>query len=194
MKTEPRPDTEVPIQPMPIVQPNVQKARSGIARLVAASLVSLLVGFGIGAASTTDESQPTAAAPAGAPESSVEPSPEPSPSSAPEPAVVQLTKADVALGLKILSKDNFGSAGSLIEYRIDVTLPNGVLNSLAEDGVWEVTYQVLGGEDGATIDTFTVWGNGEYEVPEGMASTPSVNTQLTLKVMEVENISGMTSG
>lgn len=67
-------------------------------------------------------------------------------------------------------------------------LPNSL--GLPEDGVWEVTYEVLGGEDGATIDTFNIYGDGQYDIAEGNASTPNVNTVLRVRVTDVEDISG----
>jgi hypothetical protein len=188
MKTEPRPDTEFPVH---VQQPiEATKNHSGLARLAVVSVVSLLVGYGVGVAGGNEEAQPTVATPTNATEPTIQPTPE----ATPEPTVFELRAADVALDLKVLSKENFGSAGSLIEYRIEPILLNSVINSLPEDGVWEVTFEVLGGEDGATIDTFRIWGNGEYEVPEGIASTPSTNTQLRLSVTNVEDVSGMTSG
>jgi hypothetical protein len=156
--------------------------RNPIVTGVAGLLVGLVIGVS-GASTPTDEAGPNGVT------APVEDSPTPSPSPVPEPAGLQLTKDNLKLDLQILSKENFGSAGSNIEYRVVPTLLAST-NELDAEGVWEVTYEVLGAEDGPIIGTFKVWGTGDYEVPEGLASTPSVSTKLRVKVTAVGDAPG----
>ena len=73
------------------------------------------------------------------------------PDATPEP--YEPRKADWKIGIKILSKQCFGSAGCNVEYRI---VPDYVgTRYLPESGTIEVTYDVKGAEDQIT-NTFTV--------------------------------------
>jgi hypothetical protein len=182
-----------PPPPSVVAEPSSKATR--YLKTIGIPLVTFLVGIGVGVAGSpeddgTEEAVPAATGLSVAVSPSPTPIPTPSPEPSPEPEVGTLTRSDVQLSLKILSKDNFGSAGSLIDYRVNVAVPGFDSLGLPEDGVWEVTYEVLGGEDGATIDTFNIYGDGNYDVVEGNASTPNVNTVLRVRVTDVEDISG----
>jgi len=102
----------------------------------------------------------------------------------PAPTFATPKARDFTLKVKVLSKDNFGSAGSLITFRI---VPNWG-PTYDPDKTYEVTYEVRGGEDGPAVNTFTVTGD-EYEVErEESASTSSVGQKLTARVVSVEEI------
>jgi hypothetical protein len=49
-----------------------------------------------------------------------------------------------------------------------------------------VTYQISGDESGPIIGTFNIHGNGKYDVNEEFLSTPSENTPVRVKVLDVE--------
>ena len=90
--------------------------------------------------------------------------------------------SDFDLEVKVLKKENFGSAGSLITFRIEA----GWSKTYDPDKTYEVTYEVRGPEDGPMLNTFEVTGD-EYRVePEETASTPSASTRLTGRVTDVE--------
>lgn len=98
-------------------------------------------------------------------------------SAAPLPA-----PSDFTINVKILSKECFGSAGCNITYRIDPSYHGtGDATSL------EVTYEVLGDEDGPQINTFTIdsAGTASFEKEETL-STPSPSTRVTARVTDVE--------
>ena len=183
MKLETRPDIQAPAPQVP----GTAKGRLSIVPLIVVAIISLLIGYAAGAAGTDSDTTPVQAETA-APDDQVgtEPSPEPSPEA---PATFALQKSDIELDLKVLSKENFGSAGALIEYRVEVAMAPGVSSSLPEDGVWEVSYQILGGEDGAEVGTLNIYGTGEYDVNEGVLSTPNVATVGRVKILEIEDIS-----
>jgi hypothetical protein len=88
----------------------------------------------------------------------------------------------IKLTPKVKDKQCFGSAGCNVTVKLDMAYDGP---TLAEDETWEVTYELRGGEDGPTIGTFEVTGKS-YTVPEESVSTPNKNTQLTVKVTDVE--------
>lgn len=91
---------------------------------------------------------------------------------------------DFTLRVKILSKENFGEAGSNLTFRVQAGWPDGYDPSKT----YEVTYEVRGPEDGPMVNTFTVTGDS-YDAPsEEIASTASVGTKLTAKVTAVEEV------
>jgi hypothetical protein len=61
-----------------------------------------------------------------------------------------------------------------------------VLDALPADGTWDVTYQISGDESGPIIGTFSLYGNGKYDVNEEFLSTPSENTPVRVKALDVE--------
>jgi hypothetical protein len=104
-----------------------------------------------------------------------------------EPAVDEPTFAtpkprDFTLTVKVLRKENFGSAGSLIDYRI-VADWKGTYDP---DKTYEVTYEVRGGEDGPKVNTMTVTGDEYQRETEESISTSSVGQKLTARVTSVD--------
>lgn len=90
-------------------------------------------------------------------------------------------KSAFVLSVKVLSKDCFGSAGCNLTYRVVPKFVGpGDPNSL------EVTYEVIGGEDGPKIGTFTIdsAGTATYD-SEQTISTSSASTTLKARVTEV---------
>jgi hypothetical protein len=154
--------------------------------LPAATFVAgLVLGAGLGAAGDAggDEDAAKPSVVSISPSSSDAPSPSPSPS--PDP-VVRLTKQDIELTLKTKEKQCFGSAGCNVTVQVRASLDGAVLDALPSDGTWDVTYQISGDESGPIIGTFSVYGNGKYDVNEEFLSTPSANTPVDVKVVSVE--------
>ena len=93
------------------------------------------------------------------------------------------TEADFTLKVKTLSKECFGSAGCLVEYRVSLGYDDtaGVLDP---DVTYELTYQVRGGQE-PRIDTIEVTGE-KYDAPESdMIETKSSKSKLTAVLTEV---------
>lgn len=103
----------------------------------------------------------------------------------PEPAYRTPTKSDFVVSVRNTSKDCFGSAGCIIDYKVKASVKHGA--DLDPDQSYDVTFDVRGDEDGPITGTFTVQ-NGEvssYDL-EGVASTGSSGTKLTVKVTNVD--------
>jgi hypothetical protein len=150
---------------------------------VAAGLLLTAIGL------TISDGNQTPSTPAPAAKAAPAPAPEAAPAPAPEPEASALTyheptPEDFHLKVRTLEQQNFGSAGSLVTYRIDATWGA----ELDPAATYEVTYEVYGGEDGTITNTMTVTGS-EYERDrEEMASTPSAGTKLRAKVVHVEKV------
>jgi hypothetical protein len=95
------------------------------------------------------------------------------------------TKSDFEIGIKILEKMCFGSAGCSITYRIK---PKYVgTQELPDEGTIEVSYRVTGDESGPQQNTFEIVG-GQAEFDKGeFADTRSSGTVLKAKVIEVSH-------
>jgi hypothetical protein len=102
-----------------------------------------------------------------------------------EPAVsggAAVAPRNFKLGIRVRSKECFGSAGCILEVQID---PDYVGNQDVSTGSWELTYEIRGGEDGPLIETMTLK-NGTFSFPaEQSIDTPSTSTQLTAVVTSV---------
>lgn len=101
-----------------------------------------------------------------------------------EPTYATPKRSDFTLAVKILSKENFGSAGSNITYRIQLSQDGTKTYDPAK--TYELTYQVNGGEDGPAVNTLTIQGDNYQTDNEEIASTKSVSDKLTVKVLSVE--------
>lgn len=148
---------------------------------VAGLVVGIMLGGAIGSTDTPS--------PAAKPKAPVTQATSPAATDAPAettPAETYRTPkaSDFKLTVKVLSKENFDTAGSVITYRINAGWPDGY----DPDKTYEVTYEVRGPQDGAKVNTFTVTGD-EYERPsEETVQTASTGTKLTAKVTAVEEI------
>jgi hypothetical protein len=90
--------------------------------------------------------------------------------------------SDITVKVKIVSKDNFGDAGSVITYEPDVTLDSSAFDP---DVTYQVTYEVRGGQDGPEIHSFTVAGDS-YTYDQEVTQTASTNQRLTARVTSVD--------
>jgi len=158
--------------------------------LVGAAVLAVAIGVGAAAggeqstpatvASKPAHTTPSSSAPVSAPASIQPPIIEPA-----APTYTAMSKTNVTVTLKILTKDCFGTAGCNVTYRPILTqlVPAG---SFDPDVTYDITYQVRGGDDGAQVDTLYVTGD-KYEQPsDGMAQTGSAGVKLTAVVTAVE--------
>lgn len=168
--------------PPPPINPPPPGKRSAAAALIAAVVGIVLALGAIGV--LFGDPQPTST-PVPAVQTTDTPAvTEPPATSPPEPTYDTPKPSDFKLTIKVLEKDNFGSAGSLITFRVNANWTG----TYDPDKTYEVVYEVRGDEDGPMINTMTVTGD-EYERPsEETASTPSSSTRLTAKVTSVEEI------
>lgn len=95
-----------------------------------------------------------------------------------------LAPRNLKLGLKVRSKECFGSAGCNLEVQID---PQYIGSQDLSSGAWDITYEIRGGEDGPLVETMTLE-DGTFSFPESQVlSTPSSSTQLTAAVTSVDS-------
>jgi hypothetical protein len=129
-----------------------------------------------------ERTEPTAEAP-----ETTEPTIEaPETTEPPAPTYRTPKPSDFRLTVKNTSKHCFGSAGCNIRYRVKVALKNGV--SFDPDMTYDVTFDVLGGEDGPVTGTFSLEEGDTYSGYdlEGFLSTSSSGRKLTAKVTDIE--------
>lgn len=104
------------------------------------------------------------------------------PAKAAPAARATLTAKDLALKVKLKSKQCFGSAGCNVEYTIDAAL----VGNPRIDGDCDVTYEVKGFSDGTQVHTLTITSPDDYEQDGYQAgSTSSSSKKLTAKVTDV---------
>lgn len=168
----------------------VKKRSVTLAVAGAGIAVALVAGIGIGYAAAPktstneDSASPATASPTS---SSSTPSPSAQETSSPSPSPAgNLTKSDIELSLKTTQRQCFGSAGCNVTVEVRASVDQLVLDALPADGTWDVTYQISGDESGPIIGTFSLYGNGKYDVNEEFLSTRSSNTPVRVKVIDVE--------
>lgn len=181
----PQPSWQWPTaQPPSTPPPRKRTSTAKIVGIVLAAVVGLLLLLGIIGAIAGTETATTRPATTRAPAATQVPAVEPVATEPPvtEPAYATPRARDFTLKVKVLEKQNFGSAGSNITYRIVADWSK----TYDPAKTYEVTYEVRGGEDGPAINTFTVTGD-EYQVErEESASTATVGARLSARVTSVE--------
>lgn len=92
---------------------------------------------------------------------------------------------DFEIGLKVTSKQCFGSAGCNVEFKIDLdSFYTGDADLTRIDDPITVTYEIEGAED-AYVDSLVIDGGNVRYNPTGHVSTPSESTELSVKVTDV---------
>ncbi|MGH3516452.1 MAG: hypothetical protein ACRDQ7_03365 [Haloechinothrix sp.] len=165
-------------QPTPPPQPQRQ-ARATRWPWMLGIVAAMLLGVGVGAISvgadkptspgtvpTTEGDEPVADIP----------EPEPDPVTLPEPE-------DFEVGIKVLEKQCFGSAGCHITFRIEPSYLG--INPIPDDQTISVIYEVKGGSDGPQINTFTITGDTASFDAEEFLSTDSSSVTLTAAATDV---------
>ena len=148
---------------------------------VGSGLVGALLGAAVGSGGDTPKT-PDAAKPTPTVTVTTQASQGSSPSDTPGPAAAVNTQPktkEFKVGIKILEKTCFGSAGCNVTYRIapeyvgETPLPDG--------GTIEVTYEVKGLDD-SSINTFTIEGGTASFDEKEIGSTPTTNGKLSAVV------------
>jgi hypothetical protein len=105
-----------------------------------------------------------------------------------EPAVsggAAVAPRNFKIGVRIRSKECFGSAGCIVEVQI---VPDYVGQQDVSTGSWELIYELRGGEDGPVIETMTLE-SGTFSFPEEQSlDTRSSSTPITAVVTEVYSL------
>jgi hypothetical protein len=160
-------------------QPRLWRGRQVLVLAVAVGAACLTLGTMIGAAvarlDETAGTRPRAAATTRPPATAAAEEPA---TTEPAPAYPEPKPSDFDLKVKVLKKENFGSAGSLVTFRIEAAW------SKTYDP--DETYEVRGPEDGPMVNTFEVTGDEYRTQREETASTPSASTRLTARVTDVQ--------
>ncbi|GID32660.1 hypothetical protein [Paractinoplanes brasiliensis] len=95
-----------------------------------------------------------------------------------------LSPSDIRLTPKVAEKNCFGSAGCNVTVKVQMAYQGP---ALSEDETFEVTYELLGDENGPIIGTFEVSGPS-YTEDEQSLSTKSSKTKISAKVTDVERV------
>lgn len=168
-----------PDQPWPTMPPRKRKAPTWL--IITAAVALGVCGIGTIAAIAgggTDLDTPPAPGQREAPAEPAEPAadePDPPEQTFPEP-----DPDDFDLTAKILSKECFGSAGCLIDFRIELAYDGPELDPAV---TYELIYEVAGGESDY-VNTLTISGD-QYSTEETESiSTPS-DRELTVTVTDV---------
>lgn len=108
------------------------------------------------------------------------------PAALPPSKAPTLTPKDITLKVKILSKHCFGSAGCNLEFRItEVSVDPAKID---KSTTYEITYTYKGLED-PVENTFTLYGDGRYEVQETeFGSAKRKSDTVTAVVTGVEKV------
>lgn len=101
------------------------------------------------------------------------------PASTPPPT---LNPKDFTIGVKILEKQCFDTAGCDLVYQISPTY-NGAQD--ISTGSWDVTYEVDGSSSGPIVNTFTMTNGTASFDKRDTAQTATSATQLTAHVTSV---------
>jgi hypothetical protein len=143
-------------------------------------VLGLAIGAGVGQvteSSTNGKSADKAEAPVVVAAETTEAEP------SPEPETLELSPDDFKIGVTILRKQCFGSAGCNVDFRIKPEYLG--FTSIPDDVTVEVIYEVRGGEDSPQINTFTITGDTAEFQSEESASTSSSSAKLTAEATEV---------
>ena len=172
-----------PAPPLPEATPPTPKAPWYKRKLIVAGIVVgvIVIIAGIAGGTSQKTGTPTASSNQNAGDVNAAPAYTPPP----EPSYDVPSASDFQMGLKILEKQCFGSAGCNITYRITVGYPGAALNlDPAEE--YELTYEVRGGEDGPVVNTLTLQGDSFVTDEQEIVSTSSSKSKLTVHILSVE--------
>ena len=153
---------------------------------LASGILGLGAGYGI-ALLTADDTTSSAASDStsGSDPRPVDNTPTAAPDDAFDTPPVLPEPEDFEIGLKVTSKQCFGSAGCNVEFKIDLdSFYTGDADLTRIDDPITVTYEIEGAED-AYVDSLVIDGDNVRYNPTGHVSTPSESTELSVKVTDV---------
>lgn len=93
------------------------------------------------------------------------------------------TPADFAIEVRVKEEECFGSAGCNVTIGITPSY-SGDLNY--GNDPWDVTYEIVGADDGATTNTMTLEGENISFDDEALLQTQQKGTKITAKVTRVD--------
>lgn len=99
------------------------------------------------------------------------------------PTLVAPAPDEFTVEMKVKSKQCFGSAGCNV--RVAPELSYVGVTELDDGAMYEITYEITGGEDGGVIETVEMVG-GEYPAEESLISTSSSSAKIAAEVTSVE--------
>lgn len=186
-----QPPYQIPPQPVHQVPPAKPGKRFGFLALLITGIVALVVGIAIGglgrsggtatpAATVTTTANHTiyVTSPTEGGGATEQPTEQPTDTGGYTPR-----KSDWAIGIKIKSKQCFGSAGCNITFRIAPAHVGGA--NLPDSGSLDVTYKITGCEDPYS-NTFTVENSSASYDEEESCSTTSASKKLAAVVTAVD--------
>lgn len=91
--------------------------------------------------------------------------------------------SDFHLSPKVLERENFGELGPLITVRVVAAWDQ----TYDPAKTYEVTYEILGGEDGPEVDSMEIQGE-TYDANEHTVAAPSNSTRVRFRVLSVEEV------
>lgn len=99
------------------------------------------------------------------------------------PTLVAPAPDEFTVEMKVKSKQCFGSAGCNVTVAPELSYVG--VTELDDGALYEITYEITGGEDGGVIETTEMVG-GEYPAEETMVSTSSSSAKIAAEVTSVE--------
>ena len=154
--------------------------------LAALAVVALPIGVGFAAVQLTGSDDTVNTADAGG---ATSPSTVTTSSTPPKkwtPAPKYPAPGELTLGMTVLEKKCFGSAGCNITYRIEpMAAASRIASEVPAGKAVTVIYEVLGGDSGPQINRFTVTSSQVNYDDQEFISTASEDVQLTARVTQI---------
>lgn len=176
--------TPPPMPDFPPPPPAPKKSRTNLVIIgSAAAVIAAIVATGVVVVQTRDDdSKPSAAATSSAPADDTAKAAAAEPDST--PSYADLDAESLTIDLKTKSKQCFGSAGCNLTVEPDLTL---LVDSedIDPDAVYEITYEIHGGEDGAVIETAELSDQTSLNYTPTVISTTSSGTKLSVEITDV---------
>lgn len=169
--------------PPPSPPPAPKKSRTNAIIIgSAAAVIAAIVATGIVVVQATNEDSKPAATTAASstPSENAEPAVE---VPDPEPTYAEPAADDFAIDLRTIERQCFGSAGCNIT--VEPKLAYLGLTDLDPDAVYEITYEIRGGDSGPVIETAQLSDETSLTYSQTLVSTPSSKTKLTVQITDV---------
>lgn len=165
--------------PPPLAETQKARPRWVVPLIVGAAALLLGIGIGYGVGSSNDsEDDSSAATPTSEGSAAEEPAAE---EEIEEPAYVP-TVDDFAVELSVKERACFGGAGCNVTYKVKPTY-EGIDTP---EGTWDITYEVVGVEDGPVIETITLKDDQLEFTPELSVGTTGPKAKVRARITNVE--------
>lgn len=182
-----QPTPPMPNQPPAAPPPAPKKPRTNAIIIGAAvAIIAAIIGTGVVVVQAQDDdSKPAASTNSSTPaEDVVEPAVEEAEESEADPTFPPLSADDFTMTLRTTDRQCFGSAGCnvTVEPKLEFT---GSLMDVDPDAVYEITYEIRGGDSGPVIETGELMDKTTLNYTPTSISTPSASTKITVEVTDV---------